>query len=439
MIPRYSRPAMAALWTDQAKYERWLQVEIAAVQAWAAEGVVPQADADAVAAGASFVLEDLDRYQAETHHDVTAFLRSVSDSLGDEGRWVHLGLTSSDVWDTATSLQLRDAAALLQTELARLEAVLVAKAQEHKRTLMVGRTHGIHAEPMTFGLLLALWVDEVRRGRARLTAATASISVGKISGAVGTHATVPPSAEERICAGLGLAVAPVSNQILQRDRHAEFVSTLALIAASLEKFAVQIRHMQRTELREAEEPFLPGQTGSSAMPHKRNPEKCERISGLARVIRGYATTALENVALWHERDISHSSTERIIFPDACILLDYMLDMFSWIMENLVVYPEHMRENMDRSYGLVFSQRVLLALVERGMPREAAYKLVQAHAMTAWNERRPFFDLLAADAAVLTALRPADGAAVDPVESLRELFDPTYYLRHLDASFDRLGI
>ena len=439
MIPRYSRPAMAALWTDQAKYERWLQVEIAAVQAWAAEGVVPQADADTVTANASFVLEDLDRYQAETHHDVTAFLRSVSDSLGDEARWVHLGLTSSDVWDTATSLQLRDAAALLQTELARLEAVLVSKAREHKRTLMVGRTHGIHAEPMTFGLLLALWVDEVRRGRARLTAATASIRVGKISGAVGTHATVPPSAEERICAGLGLAVAPVSNQILQRDRHAEFVSTLALIAASLEKFAVQIRHMQRTELREAEEPFLPGQTGSSAMPHKRNPEKCERISGLARVIRGYATTALENVALWHERDISHSSTERIIFPDACILLDYMLDMFSWIMENLVVYPEHMRENMERSYGLVFSQRVLLALVERGMPREAAYKLVQAHAMTAWNERRPFFDLLAGDAAVLAALRPADGAPADPVESLRELFDPTYYLRHLDASFERLGI
>ena len=442
MIPRYSRPAMAALWTDQAKYERWLQVEVAAVRAWAAEGVVPQADADAIAARASFVLEDLDRYQAETHHDVTAFLRSVSDSLGDEGRWVHLGLTSSDVWDTATSLQLRDAAALLQTELARLEAVLAAKAREHKHTLMVGRTHGIHAEPMTFGLQLALWVDEVRRGRARLTAATASISVGKISGAVGTHATVPPSAEERICAELGLAVAPVSNQILQRDRHAEFVSTLALIAASLEKFAVQIRHMQRTELREAEEPFLPGQTGSSAMPHKRNPEKCERISGLARVIRGYATTALENVALWHERDISHSSTERVIFPDACILLDYMLDMFSWIMENLVVYPEHMRENMERSYGLVFSQRVLLALVERGMPRESAYKLVQAHAMTAWNERRPFFDLLAADETVLAALRlpdSADGGAADPAATLRELFDPTYYLRHLDASFERVGI
>ena len=440
MIPRYSRPAMAALWTDQAKFERWLKVEVAAVQAWAAEGVLPQADADSVAANASFVLADVDKYQAETHHDVTAFLRSVTDSLGDEGRWVHLGLTSSDVWDTATSLQLRDAASLLEAEMERLERVLVAKAREHKRTLMVGRTHGIHAEPMTFGLVLALWVDEVRRGRTRLAAAKAGISVGQISGAVGTHATVPPSAEEHICAQLGLAVAPVSNQVLQRDRHAEFVSTLALIGASLEKFSVQIRHMQRTELREAEEPFMPGQTGSSSMPHKRNPEKCERITGLARVLRGYATVALENVALWHERDISHSSTERIVFPDACLLLDYMLDMFSWIMENLVVYPEHMKENMERSYGLVYSQGVLLALVERGMARETAYKLVQAHGMTAWNERRSFFDLLAADDAVLEGLSRTEGATVvNPLAALKELFDPSYYLRHVDASFERVGI
>ena len=438
MIPRYSRPAMAALWTEQAKFERWLQVEVAAVQAWAVEGVLPQADADLVAANASFVLADVDRYQAETHHDVTAFLRSVTDSLGDEGRWVHLGLTSSDVWDTATSLQLRDAATLLEAEMERLEAVLVAKAREHKRTLMVGRTHGIHAEPMTFGLVLALWVDEVRRGRTRLAAAKAGITVGQISGAVGTHATVPPSAEERICAELGLAVAPVSNQVLQRDRHAEFISTLALIGASLEKFAVQIRHMQRTELREAEEPFMPGQTGSSSMPHKRNPEKCERITGLARVLRGYATTALENVALWHERDISHSSTERIVFPDACLLLDYMLDMFSWIMGNLVVYPEHMRENMDRSYGLVYSQRVLLALVEGGMARETAYKLVQTNGMTAWNERRSFFDLLAADEAVLKGLGGSASGA-DPLATLQALFDPSYYLRHIDASFERVGI
>ena len=438
---------MSAIWTEQAKYERWLGVEVAAVRAWAAEGRVPEAEAATIAAKASFVLADIDRYQAETHHDVTAFLRSVTDSLGVEGRWVHLGLTSSDVWDTATALQLRDAASLLEGELERLEGALVAKAREHKDTLMVGRTHGIHAEPMTFGLVLVLWVDEVRRGRARLAQAKAGISVGKISGAVGTHATVPPSAEERICAELGLAVAPVSNQVLQRDRHAQFVSTLALIGASLEKFALEIRHLQRTEVREVEEPFLPGQTGSSAMPHKRNPEKCERITGLARVLRGYASTALENVALWHERDISHSSTERIVLPDACLLLDYMLDLFSWIVENLVVYPEQMRENLERSYGLVYSQRVLLALVEAGLAREDAYGLVQSQAMRAWQERRPFFDLLAGDERVLEALSRSEGAAlvdpvaalVDPVAALRALFDPGYYLRHVNASFERLGI
>jgi adenylosuccinate lyase len=430
MIPRYSRPEMAALWTDQAKYERWLQVEVAAVRAWVPEGRVPPADADVIAERASFVLADIDRYQAETHHDVTAFLRSVTDSLGEEGRWVHLGLTSSDVWDTATSLQLRDAASLLETGMERLEGALVAKAREHKETLMVGRTHGIHAEPLTFGLVLALWVDEVRRGRTRLAAAKAGIAVGKISGAVGTHATVPPVAEERICAALGLGVAPVSNQVLQRDRHAEFVSTLALIGASLEKFAVEIRHMQRTELREAEEPFLPGQTGSSSMPHKRNPEKCERVSGLARVLRGYATTALENVALWHERDISHSSTERIVLPDSCLLLDYMLDMFSWIIENLVVYPERMRQNMERSFGLVYSQRVLLALVDGGMAREAAYTIVQSHGMTSWNEERSFLELLQGDERVVGRLGG---------EGLRECFDPGYYLRYVGASFERVGI
>ena len=431
MIPRYTRPEMGALWTDPAKYERWLQVEVAAVRAWAAEGVVPAEDAAAVAAKARFVLEDVDRYQRETHHDVTAFLRSVTDHLGPEGRWVHLGLTSSDMWDTATALQLRDAAALLEADLQRLHDALVAKAREHKQTLMTGRTHGIHAEPMTFGLVLALWVDEVRRAQQRLAAAKAGISVGKISGAVGTHATVPPSVEERICAELGLQPAPISNQIVQRDRHAEFVSTLALIGASLEKFALEIRHLQRTEVREAEEPFLPGQTGSSSMPHKRNPEKCERICGLARLLRGYATTALENVALWHERDISHSSTERIIFPDATILLDYMLDLFTWIIENLVVYPERMRRNLEASHGLVYSQRVLLALIEPvAMAREQAYKIVQRSGMTAWNEERAFYDLLAADPEVQQAL---------PGDALRACFDPQYYVRHVDASFARLGI
>ena len=430
MIPRYSRPQMATLWSDQAKYERWLQVELAVVHAWTTEGRIPPDDADAIVAGAAFDLDDIARYQAETHHDVTAFLRSLTDRLGPEGRWLHLGLTSSDVWDTATALQLRDAAALLETELQRLHDVLVAQARAHKDTLMAGRTHGVHAEPTTFGLVLAVWVDEVRRHQRRLAAAKETVAYGKISGAVGTHATVPPSLEERVCDRLGLRVAPVSNQILQRDRHAHFVNTLALIGASLEKFAVEIRHLQRTEVREAEEPFLPGQTGSSAMPHKRNPEKCERICGLARLLRGYAATAMENVALWHERDISHSSAERIVLPDSCILLDYMLDLFRWIMENLRVYPQQMRENLERSCGLVYSQRVLLAMVERGLEREQAYQIVQRHAQTAWDERRSFLDILQRDEQVV---------ALIPDPELRECFDPTFYLRHLDATFQRLGI
>ena len=430
MIPRYARPAMAAIWSDQAKYERWLQVEVAAVRAWAAEGAVPLEEAEAIAEQAGFALAEIDRYQAETQHEMTAFLRSVTGRLGPEGRWVHLGLTASDVWDTATALQLRDAAELLEEGLARLHDLLAAKAVEHKRTLMVGRTHGVHAEPMTFGLVLALWVDEVRRQQRRLAAAKETVSIGQLSGAVGTHATVSPAVEERVCASLGLQVAPVSNQVLQRDRHAEFVGTLALIGASLEKFALEIRHLQRTEVREVEEPFLAGQTGSSAMPHKRNPEKCERVCGLARVLRGYATTALENVALWHERDISHSSAERIILPDACLLLDYMLDLFSWVLEGLRVYPERMRKNLELSQGLVYSQRVLLALVERGMARETAYALVQRQAMATWDTGGAFFDLLAADEEVTALL---------PVAELRGFFDPDFYLREVDTTFARLGL
>ena len=430
MIPRYSRPEMAAIWSDQAKYERWLQVEVAAVGAWVQEGLVPLADADAIAAKAAFKLEDVERYQAETHHDVTAFLRSVNDHLGPEGRWVHHGLTSSDVWDTATALQLRDAATLLEADLAHLHMLLVGQARAFKRTLMVGRTHGVHAEPTTLGLKLAVWVDELRRHQTRLAEAKRMIAVGKISGAVGTHATVPPSVEERVCAELKLTPEAASNQIVQRDRHAQFVSTLALIGASLEKFALEIRHLQRTEVREVEEPFLPGQTGSSAMPHKRNPEKCERICGLARVLRGYSTAALENVALWHERDISHSSSERIILPDACILLDYMLDLFAWIMERLAIYPDRMRENLESTGGLVYSQRVLLALVEAGMPRDEAYSIVQQHAMTAWKTTTPFLDLILVDPKIQQAISEDD---------LRECFNPSYYLRHIDATFKRLGI
>jgi len=430
MIPRYSRPQMAAIWSDEAKFQRWLDVEVAVCEAWAELGVVPADAAERIARNARFDLAKIDEYLRETHHDMTAFLRSVADSLGDDARWVHYGLTSSDVWDTATALQLRDAADVLLRDIDALLVVLEPRAREHRRTLCVGRTHGVHAEPTTFGLKLAVWVDEMRRQRARLEAARASVAVGAISGTVGTHASVPPEVEEIVCRKLGLNVEAASTQVIQRDRHAHFVQTLALIGASLEKFATEIRHLQRTEVLEAEEPFAEGQTGSSAMPHKRNPEKCERICGLARVLRGYATTALENVALWHERDISHSSAERIILPDACLALDYALDLFTQIMGGLVVYPERMRENLDRSYGLVFSQRVLLALIETGMSREAAYRLVQEHAMRAWRERRPFLELLQEDPRVTERLSPSQ---------LVELFDYEFYLRNIDATFDRLGL
>jgi len=430
MIPRYSRPEMAAIWSDEAKFQRWLDVEIAVCEAWAELGVVPQDAVERIRKHARFDLAKIDEYQRETHHDVTAFLRSVADHVGEDARWIHFGLTSSDVWDTATALQLRDAADLLLRDIDALIEVVSARAKEHRRTLCVGRTHGVHAEPTTFGLKLAVWVDELRRQRERLEQARRSVAVGAISGTVGTHASVPPEVEEIVCRRLGLEVEAASTQVIQRDRHAHFVVTLALIGASLEKFATEIRHLQRTEVLEAEEPFAEGQTGSSAMPHKRNPEKCERICGLARLLRGYATTALENVALWHERDISHSSAERVIFPDACLVLDYALDLFRQIMEGLVVYPERMRENLERSYGLVFSQRVLLALIEAGMTREAAYRLVQRHAMRAWKERRPLLELLREDPAVTERLAP---------EALAELFDYDFYLRNIDATFERLGL
>ncbi len=429
MIERYSRPEMAAIWSEQGKLDRWLAVEIAVVDAWAEAGRVPASDAEKVRR-ARYDLEDVARYQAETHHDVTAFLRSVADSLGPEGRWVHLGLTSQDVWDTATALQLRDSARILERGLAELREVLERRAVEFKDTLQIGRTHGVHAEPTTFGLKLAGWVSEVRRSEARLAEAAAQVSYGKISGAVGTHATVPPDIEEKVCGKLGLFAEPVSTQIVARDRHAQFIQTLSLIAASLERFALEIRHLQRTEVLEAEEPFSEGQTGSSAMPHKRNPELCERICGLARVLRGHAVTATENIALWHERDISHSSTERIVFPDACTLLDYMLATFTSIMKGLQVYPERMRENLELTQGLVFSQRVLLALIDTGMSRQDAYKIVQNNSMQAWKERMPFRRLLEGDAQVTSRL---DRAKLD------EIFDYGYYTRHVDDSFRRLGL
>jgi adenylosuccinate lyase len=430
MIPRYSRPEMAAIWSDQAKFQRWLDVEVAAGEAWAELGQIPREAADKISRNASFDLRKIDEYLAITHHDVTAFLRSVSDSLGEEGRYVHFGLTSSDVWDTATGLQLRDACDLLLKDIDALSAVLERQTKAHRNTLCVGRTHGVHAEPTTFGLKLAVWVDEMRRNKVRLQQARDAIAVGAISGTVGTHASVPPALEEIVCRKLGLGVEAASTQVIQRDRHAQFMTTLALIGASLEKFATEIRALQKTEVREAEEPFDEGQTGSSAMPHKRNPEKCERITGLARILRGYAMTSMENVALWHERDISHSSTERIMFPDACLVLDYILNLFTGIMDRLIVYPEHMQANLERSFGLVFSQRVLLALIETGLSRQDAYGIVQRNAMQSWRESKPFISLLLTDGEVTSRI-------AEP--NLRALFDYNYYLTNAGATFERLGL
>ena len=430
MIPRYSRPEMAAIWTDQAKFQRWLDVEVAACEAWAELDQIPAEAAKKIRRDATFDLAKIDEYIAITHHDVTAFLRSVNESLGEEGRYVHFGLTSSDVWDTATGLQLRDACDLLLAGVDRLSVVLERQCSKYRDTLCVGRTHGVHAEPTTFGLKLAVWVDEMRRNRKRLEAAREAVAVGAISGTVGTHSSVPPALEEIVCKKLGLGIEAASTQVIQRDRHAQFVTTLALIGASLEKFATEIRALQKTEVREAEEPFDEGQTGSSAMPHKRNPELCERVTGLARVLRGYAVTSMENVALWHERDISHSSTERIVFPDSTLVLDYALHIFTGVMDRLTVFPEHMKENLERSYGLVFSQRVLLALIETGLARQDAYKIVQRNAMAAWNQRTQFLDLLVADPEVTSRL---------PEQELRALFDYDFYLKNIGATFERLGL
>ncbi len=429
MIPRYSRPEMAQVWSEEHKYDTWLQVEIAACEAWAEQGIVPPEAVEKIRA-ARYNREDIARYEEEEHHDFNSFLRSVADSLGEESRFVHLGLTSYDAEDTALGLRLVEAAALLERDIEELLPVLEQRAVEFKDTLCMGRSHGVHAEPTTFGLKLAGWVDEMRRNARRLAEAKADVAVGKISGPVGTHASVPPAVEEAVCARLGLGVDPVSTQIVSRDRHARFVVTLAVIGASLERFATELRHLQRTEVMETEEPFSEGQKGSSSMPHKRNPEKLERICGLARLLRGYTVPALENVALWHERDISHSSAERVILPDACLALDYMLDLFTTVMRGLQVYPERMRENMDDSYGLPFSQRVLLALIEKGLLRQDAYKIVQRNAMQSWKERRAFRELLDADNEVRDQLSAAE---------LDELFDYSYYTRYVDESFRRLGL
>jgi adenylosuccinate lyase len=429
MIERYSRPEMKKVWSDENKFNKWLEVEIAACDAWAEVGVIPREAIPKIKL-AKCNLKRMEEILKETHHDVTAFLGSVAESLGDESRFIHLGLTSSDVIDTALSLQLIEAAEILTQDIKSLISVLAKRAMEHKYTVMIGRTHGIHAEPISFGLKLALWFEEMRRNLQRLTEAKKIITVGKISGATGTYATVPPEVEEKACAKLKLAPAPISSQVLQRDRHAQFVTTPAIIASSLEKFATEIRALQKTETREVEEPFSAGQTGSSAMPHKRNPELCERICGLARLVRGYALTSMENIALWHERDISHSSTERIILPDSCFLLDYCLSLLTSVMSGLYVYPQKMKQDMEITKGLIFSQRVMLALINKGLSRQTAYELVQRNAMKAWKDNNNFLTLLKADSEVTTTL---------PLPELEPLFDYNYYLRYVDDIFARLGL
>jgi adenylosuccinate lyase len=429
MIDRYARAAMKAVWEDSNKYDKWLAVEIASCEAWTSLGSIPEDDMRQLRS-AQYNMELMDKHFSVTRHDMTAFTRSITDQMGPAGRWIHLGLTSSDVMDTALSMQVLEAADLLLEDIDDLLLALSGLAKTHKNTLMMGRTHGVHAEPTTFGMKLALWYDEFRRNRRRLEAAREENAVGKISGAVGSHATAPPELEDATCELLGLRVAPVSNQIIQRDRHAQFLQTIALIGASAEKVATEIRHLQRTEVREVEEPFGEGQTGSSAMPHKRNPELTERVCGLARVLRGYATTALENVALWHERDISHSSAERIIIPDACMALDYMLSILTEVLAGLKVYPERMKENLDSSRGLIFSQRVLLQLIDKGMSREEAYNIVQSQTSIAWSDGVDFRELIANDAVVSKMLSPED---------FEELFDYNYYTRFVDVSYRRVGL
>jgi adenylosuccinate lyase len=430
MIARYSRPAMARIWSDEGRLARWLEVELAALDGWAAVGVVPADAADeirrrAAAPSAERVAEIEDR----TQHDVAAFVDAVAEQLGPVGRWFHYGLTSSDVLDTALALQVQAAGRLILDEVDRARDVVIARAEEQRDTLMMGRTHGVHAEPTTFGLKLAGWAFELDRNRSRLERALDGMRVGKLSGAVGTYAATDPEVERVACERLGLEPAPSSTQILQRDRHAELLAALALTASSLEKFALEIRHLARTEVREVEEPFGRGQKGSSAMPHKRNPIVSERICGLARVVRGAALVGLENVALWHERDISHSSAERVVIPDAFLALDYMLDRFAWLVEGLVVRAQRMRRNLESSHGLFFSQRLLLALVESGLERARAYELVQRHAMRAWDEEQEFAERVRADSEITSRL---DRGALD------EVFELAAYTRHVDVVFDRLS-
>src|SRR3989454_1668501 len=423
---------MGRVWSDENKFQKWLEVELAATETLAEAGQVPRAAAAAIRERAQVNVGRIRELEARVRHDVIAFTMAVGEAIGDPAaaRWLHYGLTSSDVVDTAQALQVRDASRLIEQGLARFGEVLERRAQEFKHTPQIGRTHGMHAEPITFGLKIANWFAENRRSLERFDLAAKQMAVGKISGAVGNCAHLGPEIEQKICKRLGLEVAAISSQVIQRDRYAQYLTTLAVVAASLEKVALEIRHLQRTEVREVEEPFGDEQRGSSAMPHKRNPVSCEQLCGLARVVRANAQAALENVALWHERDISHSSVERIILPDSTVLVDYMLARMTEIVDGLEVDVARMAENLERSYGLVYSQRVLLKLTDAGLPRQRAYEIVQRTAMRAWRERRAFLELLGADADVTGHLSPDD---------LKACFDPAWYLRHVDTIFKRVGL
>lgn len=428
MIGRYTRPEMAAIWADQNRYATWLKVELAVTETLVQTGEVPQAALDEIRAKAQIRPARIEEIEKEVKHDVIAFLTSITEKVGEAGRFLHMGMTSSDMLDTALALMLSQAAELLEADLCKLLDALKLQAMKHKKTLMIGRSHGIHGEPVTFGLKMALWYEETRRNLERLRLARADIAYGKISGAMGTYAHLSPDIEADVLARLGLKPEPVASQIVQRDRHAHFMQTLALIASSLDKFGTEIRHLQRTELREAEEPFDPGQKGSSSMPHKRNPVASENLCGLARIIRSHSISALENVPLWHERDISHSSVERVILPDSTILLDYMLNRFAEVMRRLVVYPERMLQNLDATGGTLYSQKVLLRLINKGMQREEAYKIVQSLAMTVFRDGGSFKAGITSNATVCKHLDSSE---------LEDCFDPWQYLQHIDESYRRV--
>ncbi|SFM12174.1 Adenylosuccinate lyase [Gracilibacillus orientalis] len=430
MIERYTREEMGNIWTDENRFNAWLEVEILACEAWSELGIIPKEDVKKIRENASFNIERIFEIEQETRHDVVAFTRAVSETLGDEKKWVHYGLTSTDVVDTALSYTIKQANQIIRRDIVNFIEILKEKAIEHKNTVMMGRTHGVHAEPTTFGLKLALWYEEMKRNLERFDAAAKVIETGKLSGAVGTYANIDPFVEKYVCEQLGLQPAPVSTQTLQRDRHAQYMSALALVASSIEKFATEIRGLQKTETREVEEFFAKGQKGSSAMPHKRNPIGSENMTGMARVIRGYMMTSYENVSLWHERDISHSSAERVILPDATIALNYMLNRFGNIVKNLTVFPENMKRNIDRTYGVIFSQRVLLSLIDQGMSREEAYDMVQPNAMKAWETATSFRQLIEQEERITNTLSK---------EQLDDCFDYTYHLKNVDQIFKKIGL